>query len=402
MSKAPRKTTPFSGLTDIPFLSDLKIKRPSLEKLGISYFRRASQKTNAAQDEVTVHLITPDEIREMDRIQRRAMINAGLAGAFSATCSAITSMSFYHLIDESTHQVSTDDTMKFWLWVITATVVVTAIELAYLYFDALKATLKLAQVANIPLFPKGKEASAMAGALARAALELPNPTTTDVNINPTRESSRLRVFLAPLIYKAKITVTNFLAKLLLRRLVGRAAARAYVELIAIPISALWNVWVTRNVMRQARLRALGPSFALEFTNRLLHAYPTLSAPAKAEMLRAVGTAVVRSENFHPNLEYLVYILMQRLPLEEVGELDNSALFIDGFRQLSTTEQEAILQLFIVATVLDGRVKVRELGTLRKAYAIAGFTFELEPIQHLVKQFYRGAEIQLPIVPLSRK
>ena len=400
MKKVFRNIRSIKGLSDIPLISDLKIERPSLERFGIWYFKRMRRRTQVVRREVKLHILTEEERKGLERIQHGAIFRSALAGAISAAVSAIASIHWWPLIDDTTHVVTNDQLLEYWLWVGGITIGITTVEIAFLYFDALRATYRLSLVAGVPLFPKDKEASEMAGSLARAALELPNPISNDLDINPNRDSPRWKVIIAPVVYKLKILATNFIAKMLLRRMMGRAVARVYIEFIAVPISALWNAWVTWKVMEQARIRALGPSFALEFVEDIMINYPDLSLEAKREMLRAVGTSVVRSENFHPNLEYLVYILMNRLPFDDLDELDNAELFITNFKGLSQSDKEAVLQLFIVASILDGRLKRKETGLLQETYALTGVPFEMEPITRLRKEFYAGHPVKLPIIDFS--
>jgi hypothetical protein len=154
-----------------------------------------------------------------------------------------------------------------------ATVIASVIEIAFLYWDGLRSVHQLAHAAGLDLFPETEnDDAAVAAAMARAALELPNPIQNLFGVNPRREASRLRLIVASLVYKAKISVTNFLVKMLVRRTVGRAFVRSWLPFVAVPLTAAWNGVVCRLIIREARIRAMGPSAAKEMLDVILEAH----------------------------------------------------------------------------------------------------------------------------------
>lgn len=388
-------------LGDIPIVSDIKIKKPSLERFGIWYFKRMRKRRPRKSDEVAVHILDKQERRKLKQIEIRAMVKAAIAGSISAFVAAWANMQKFYLIDDEVKDVITwDDYYEYYLFVGGITLAVTILEIAFIYWDSLRSVFKISDTADIPLFPDGENTSAMAFALARAALELPNPMESDVNVNPVRESPKWKILLAPLIYKLKIAVTNFIAKMIIRRTIGRGVARVYVEFIAIPVSAFWNAWVSWQVIRQARIRALGPSFALDFVNKLLAERDDFSPEAKAEMMRAIAAVIVRTENLHPNLEYLLHILMNRFQLESLEELDNTKVFLEDLKKLHDHEQEYVLQLLVVATIISGRLSRRHRKLLAESFHNSGYTFPLGEVKELKKDFFGGEPLEFPLLSMK--
>lgn len=387
------------ALKHIPFIQNIKIKRPSIERFGIWYFKRAHRRAGIVTQEQNVHHLDPISRKRMFRMERGAIFRAGLAGAISAFVAAVANYYAWPLVDETTHTVTTSDYVYYWLIVGGVTVLVTLLEVLFIYIDSLRTIFKFSQISGLPLFPSEDDTSAIAYSLARAALELPNPLKSDLNVNPTKESAKWKVIISPLIYKAKIALTNFIAKMIIRRVAGRAVARVYIEFIAVPIYALWNAGVSYMVMKQARMRAFGPSFALEYVDTMLQAHPEFSKLGKEQLLRSVGSSIVRSENLHPNLEYLLYILMEQVEDEEIEGLDDTKLFIEKIKELDDDEVQFILQTLVVASALDGRVKPREHKLLADAFREGGYQLDLEAIKAFRKEFSIGTPISLPVIPL---
>jgi hypothetical protein len=386
----------------IPFIPNLKIKRPSIERFGIWYFKKRRKKGTIEAGDTKVHHLTMAARKKLKRLERGAIFRSAIAGSISAFIAAVANYYAYFLIDDRTHVVTTGDYVEYWSIVGGVTAFITLIEILYIYVDSLRTIYRFSEVAGLPLFPEEETTTAIAYSLARAALELPNPIKSELNVDPNRESPAWKVILSPVVYKLKIMATNFLAKMLIRRVAGRAVARVYIEFIAVPISALWNAAVSFMVMRQARLRALGPSFILEFVEYMLRMKSDFSLPAKQQMIRAVGSSIVRSESLHPNLEVFLYILMEQMDQEGIDEIDDTEHFIEHMGEIEDDEEvEWILQTLIVAAVVDGRVQPKETKLLKAAFETGGYQFDEAALKDFRKKFTNGNPITLPVVPMIK-
>src|SRR5207249_1674991 len=143
------------------------------------------------------------EREALRRIERGAIVRACLAGALSGAASGIAEALAKPLPPQ-----------QFWPVVLGVTVAAASCELAFIYFHGLRSSHELARAAGLEV----KGDPILASALARAALEMPNPTRPVLGVDPRREASRWRLLAGTLAYKAKVSMTNFFAKLLLRRL----------------------------------------------------------------------------------------------------------------------------------------------------------------------------------------
>ena len=94
-------------LRDIPFVSNIKIRRPKLERFGVWYFRkRLKKKGDASEHAVQVHLLSITERKALKRIQSWAIAKSAIAGAISAAIAAWVSSSYYWMVDPTTHTVT--------------------------------------------------------------------------------------------------------------------------------------------------------------------------------------------------------------------------------------------------------------------------------------------------------
>jgi hypothetical protein len=345
---------------------------PLLERFGVQFFRRRAARLPPLAAGSDLHLLDASEHAALRRIERGAILRGALAGALSALVSAVAEMRA--------------PTATFVL----ITVAAAALELAFLYWDALRTVHGMARAIGLEPVPPGQPQPArLAPALVRAALELPSPPDGVLGVNPYRRASRLALLAASVLYKLKIGLTNFVFRAVLRRLLGRSALRTYLPLIAVPVTALWNGLVVWWILRQARIRLLGPSAG---DVMLAAALGRASGPSRAldeAVLRAVGSVIVRKRDMHPNLAHALEFVSARLERPEVPDVDDETRFLAALGALPQADRPAVLEVLRVAIVLDGRITRHDRALWRAAAAVAGVSPDVAPLYQLRGRFLRG-------------
>jgi hypothetical protein len=327
-----------------------------------------------------VHVLTAGEREALMRIERWAIIRAGIAGASSATVSAAASL----LV------ASNETTEPVYYWGVVGVVsALTAIaEITYLYWDGVRAVRLMARASGVRLYSGSTLQQGVALALTRAALELPSPHTNVLRVDPFREAARWQMVVASLLYKAKIALTGFLAKVLLRRALGRFATRALLEAVAIPVTAVWNMLVCRWVTREARLRAMGPSLACELAIWIRSVEGVDAAPDLIAW--ALGTSVVKNRQVHPNWIALVEALgLPSVLVEPTADLGDCTRFLAALKGANGAERRAALRALVAAAILDGRVTRLERGWLAVTFAVAGYDFTPAAVDSACADFVAG-------------
>lgn len=363
---------------------------PLLERLGVLYFRRLSAELPEVRAADAVSVLNPEERRALRGIERGAVARAALAGALSAVACAAAEVLAEPLLGPAPGAAAFSATMQYWGVVGGVTVLAAALEIGFLYWDSLRSVHRLARAAGMDLFPSGAggEGQAVAAALARAALELPNPTDRVFGVDPRREASRLRLVVAGLLYKLKVSITNFALKVLVRRLLGRAVVRAWLPFVAVPGTAAWNGLVTWIVLREARIRVMGPSAARELVGAIFDQGVELSADGRLALARAVGSSIVRTEDLHPNLLCVLLEVLRRAG-EPSAPIDDSRAFLEMLPGLRAEERRLALQVLMVAAVIDGRFTGAERRLLREAQEACGRAPDERPAERLRRAFLSG-------------
>ncbi len=337
---------------------------PPLERFGARFVRERAERIQPSAARLA------KEAEAFRRLQwlasGRAAASGVLASGLIATAEVMATQRWPESVFE--HQ------WRWWALVGGATAVFAVAEIAFLVWNALDATSRIARIAGV------NDWTRLDRPLARAALEMPNPRNAHPAVDPHRESSKLALLALTLLYKAKLAATNFILKQLFKRLLSRAAVRSFLPFIAVPVTAVWNVIVTLRILRQARLRAMGPR-AVEQAVQLLVPRSGGELPSAAEreaLLRAVGSAIVRTRDLHPNLEHLLVELERQLtPGPEAGagaalpeQLDDPHRFLAQLPTLEAAAQQKALLALGLACALDGRLTRREVALLEAAHRAA--------------------------------
>lgn len=368
-------------------------QEPLLVRWGVRYFRELSRSQGPVDAGDGVHFLNPDERAALRRIERGAIVRAAIAGALSTIVAAVAEVLAHPLLGPDPDHASFEQNARFWGIVAGATVLASIIEILYLYWDGLRAVHALSRAAGLDLFPDQDDDAALAGAMARAALELPNPTGRHHGVDPWREASRLRLVVASIVYKLKISVTNFAVKMLVRRMLGRAVVRTWLPFVAVPITAAWNGVVCWLVMREARIRAMGPSAAHEMIALAFATARDVDDETRRVAVRAVASSIVRTEDMHPNLAAVLREVIARAPsMEDATDLDLPSAFLARLRDLDGARQRFVLRVLAVASIIDGRLTRAEKALLVDARTACGLGSDLSAVERLRVAFLAGDPI----------
>lgn len=363
---------------------------PLLERWGVRVLHGRGQRSAAPGEPIDeVHELNPSERKALRSIVWWTVVRAGMAGALSTVVSGLAEM--WIAPRTGGGEGSTESVVAFWGVVGGATIVASAFEIGFLYWDGLRSVHRLSEAAGLSLFSERQEneSLAVARAMARAALELPNPAREVMGVDPRRESSKFALVVASLAYKLKISVSNFLAKMLVRRVLGRALVRTWLPLVAVPITAAWNAVIAWRVVREARIRAMGPSFAREAIRKVTQASEPLGPAERRAWVRGVASAIMKKRDMHPNLETLLRDVLQTVELDEAEASDNADSLMRSLGELDADARARVLVVLALAIVADGRVSRRERSLFSRAREVSGLPAALDALDAFGRAFARG-------------
>lgn len=263
-------------------------------------------------------------------------------------------------------------------WVAAVTLVSILIEFYLLFIIALKAVYEVSDIINMQANPKDFLQSgvfSVKNILARTALELPDPELKILGIDPFKRISKKNLLVLGLIYKAKIFVTNFVLKYGLKFSVGETIYGIPILYEALFVEAFWNGVVLKRVVYEARLRLFGFALANHIADSVIKNkhLDLLTPTAEIGSMRAIGNAVVMTQNYHPNMMLLLMEFQQLLNLSEENKYDDWEMFLQTLQNVTADERNFLLDLFTVSVAFDGKVSTLEQDNLKADY---GNDFEI--------------------------
>jgi hypothetical protein len=226
--------------------------------------------------------------------------------------------------------------------------------------------------------------------LARTALELPDPELKIMGIDPFQRISKKNLLFVSLIYKAKIMVTNILLKYSLLFLIGKNFFGVSILYEAVLVECFWNFIIVHRITKEARLRLFGFVLAHKIATDIQEKYLVsgFSTNMQVVCLRAIGNAVVMTQNYHPNMIILLTRFREMIPDSATEKLDDWDLFISEIAALPEKEQFFILDLFTIATAFDGKISRLEKKHLQEVYQIHSDRYKLR-LSRLIFHLQRG-------------
>jgi hypothetical protein len=357
-----------------------------LDKFGSEFLRRNAETAAVADD--PIHVLNPVERAGLRRVSRGAVLRAALAGVVNAILTGLGDLYAAYLFGPLPDHPSLAERARYWGVFGSGALIFAVLEILYLGWDGLRSVTRLSAVAGLELSRDDNKEVALA--LARAALELPNPPEAVLGVNPHREASKWQLIVASAVYKLKIAVTNFVFKQLMLHALPTMATRLLLAFTAVPINGLWNGLVCWSVLREARIRVMGPSAAIEMLQTVLDGEPPPSLALSTAVHRAVSSAIVRTRELHPNHVAIVRAVRQRLGEPPEGlELDDSDVFLKQLPELALAERRVVLRVLAVAAILDGRLVRAEKRLLAEAFASAELPSGVAQVEKLRRAFVAG-------------
>eukprot|EP01063_Lacrimia_lanifica_P016142 TRINITY_DN2275_c0_g1_i1.p1 TRINITY_DN2275_c0_g1~~TRINITY_DN2275_c0_g1_i1.p1 ORF type:complete len:1693 (+),score=426.63 TRINITY_DN2275_c0_g1_i1:69-5147(+) len=285
--------------------------------------------------------ITKQKRRQATARENRAIFWAVMAGLVSSLSVAVVE---YVCEKEFSEENSTDSKFDmgvggkepaYWAILIPVTLVVTILEIIFLYYNVVRATVAICKIFGVVLYPIDEARSFLIAALSRTAFEIGNSVKPAWGIDPARELSDWQRVMADLAYKAKTGVGAFAGRLLFKRVITRVGAKAASTYVACPFIMFMNFLVARLVLNKTRDVGLGPRLITKMLENLERKLEPGATPwqlgsqwvtvahfekLSVNILRAIGVIVVARGEWHPCLEHLFRETRIRLGMVDTGGL----------------------------------------------------------------------------------
>ena len=369
-----------------------------LERVGLRYMAKRSKVKPPAVSTDDVHVLNAGERQKLRLVERGAVIRGAMVGTGVALLVAVTELLGTPLLGPHPDQAQWPATFHYWLLVTGVGAIASLLEVAFLYWESLRSVHELTRHAGLDAFREGAPSgpSSAASAITRAALELPSEQEPVFGVDPRREVSKTWLFLTMIVYKLRFSVANFVLKSLVRRVLGRAALRAWLPLVSVPLTAAWDAAIMWWILREARVRTMGPSAAVEHIDALLDEGRAegLSRQGRIAVRRAVAAAIVRTRDLHPNLLAVLERVQERTG--DLGDkvIDDPDIFLKSLGEIDDEAQDLALRVLTLSIIVDGRMSFAERRLLRDAQEAAGVEVDVRPAKRMRRLFVTGQDFTI--------
>lgn len=357
-----------------------KSQKGIIEKLAHRYIKDNAAKNTYPSDEP--HLLNEMEIKIINRVRIRTLSMAAIIGTLGVLFLYLPQYFFPFLFP--VNAISLFGTV--YNLEIVATVYGIALiwpELWALNYINLKAVKEISIACVYPR-PNNQDFDFHVNALTDAGLEKENKGIQKFGLNPYLSIPKALLWAILIVNRLKATLSNMLAKIVIKRILGRYAVRQVTDLAGIPIFAFWNAWASNRVINEAKFRIMAP-MAL---NGVLRELQNLKADFAPYIFSALQFSVAQKRKYNYAQYYWSNLLYETFKFKEI---DNYSFeeFNKAMKNENAEVQKAISMVIVCSMIIDGNLSLREKIALKDLHKEDWLTYDTDQILNISKSFNRG-------------
>lgn len=369
-----------------------KKKKGFWEKLA----ERKIKQYHEVQNESELFLLSEEEIQTLKDIRRNTYWKAGIAGALGVLVLYIPyhiwgSTIFPETIVVPPKNPFYNEPIPIEIEFMIYSVVLVMIEIWYLTYINIQAVTAIAHVCGHPN-PTDENYQHNLNALVAVGLEKKQKQLESIGINPFEGLSKVGVTIFQFLLRLKATASNMIFRIVVKKVLGRYALRLVLDMAGIPVYAFWNIWGSRKVMNEARIRVMAPPLIKRVANDLYeeqkdneefrkHIYDTLQLISESK------------RSFHYNHFLLSITLLNKFDIEIKEEPPYNEDFLEQIPKLSDQSRKAVQQLFIFGIMIDGRISLKERKAIKYLIEKNVLQYSEEEIKKWSDDYFDGRGIE---------
>ncbi|WP_249977102.1 LBF_2804 family protein [Vreelandella olivaria] len=299
--------------------------------------------------------------------KRWIIVWAALAGIMSGSLIGGAEWWMRQFATDNWEAMNLREQLPYWAGYMAFAGVITVLEIGFLYWNALRGVASVSRLAGlgyrqtVPLEP---EIQLTVHGVSRVALEYPSPGSLIYGVDPHAYLRGWKLTLRALLYRLKISLSSFILRLVLRRLLGRLTLRGLLPIFTGPLYAIWNGWIAWRITEEAHLQASGPALV----KQLMAALDNSDERTRLLVAQGVGELIMRNQHPHPNLVLLLARLLDSVSAKpHTLEVDWPTALRD-YAQLTSSSRQALLNALTQATLLSGNYRGSRKRFLSEVFA----------------------------------
>lgn len=199
--------------------------------------------------------------------------------------------------------------------------------------------------------------------LAEASLAKKDKRVLNLGLNPLQGIPKFFIFLITVFNLIKAALSNFLIRIITKRMLGRFLLAKILDYVSVPVYALWNMYAANLVMNESKIRIMAPKL-IEQMCQLLHQKFDKNPVFVENLHEVLQSMTATSRRFH----YAHYVFASRmlhtfqLPSEHQAKTIHLETLLP---QQPEAIQKAYLYILVFGFIIDGDLGEAEKNLLRK-------------------------------------
>ena len=222
--------------------------------------------------------------------------------------------------------------------------------------------------------------------LVNIGLERKQKELNKLGINPFAGLSKWSLFLYQTLIRLKATLTGFLWKIVVARILGRYAFRMLVDLLGGPIYAIWNMLGARKVMNEALVRVMAPPLILNLAQDLKTQFGDRE-DFKKVIFPTLQTIATSKRAYHYNHFLLAQSLVETFELSETPKYE--ANFVKRIHALPEDIRLAVSKMVVFGIIIDGKLSILEKRTIQKMQKEGVLNCSIEQVKEWSNNYFEG-------------
>ncbi len=258
------------------------------------------------------------------------------------------------------------------------------IEIWFLMKGDLKSTSEIAALYGFN--PSEKETETTE--LVKIALNKDRKKYTEVGINPYQNFSKPGLLLIRLMYLVKAFLSNFVFKIIIKRVIGRLAIREVVDMAGIPIYAFWNAYASAQIIRKTDMRMKASQMILKVSEHFKTKYAENKQFSQL-LYDTFEYIALTKKSFYPSDLIFAKHFLKTFNIKIKKEHQLSENYFEKIKTLPSDIKLGIGQLLVLGFLLDGKIGAFEIKIINKLRENKIIPYTLEEIKKWTKNYKLG-------------
>jgi hypothetical protein len=211
---------------------------------------------------------------------------------------------------------------------------------------------------------------------------------SEIGINPYQNFSKTGVMVLRIVFMAKAFFSNFLFRIILKKILGRLALRSVIDLASIPVYASWNAYASSVVIRKADMRMLAIKQMKKTGEYFLIKYKSHNDFCNL-LYDTFEYIAITKKSFYPSDLIFAKHFLNIFNIEIINEHKLSDNYFEKVKSLPQDIKIAIGQILILGFLLDGRIGRFEIDIINKLIKHNIIYYTPEQIKQWTKEYRTG-------------